>query len=202
MGVFQQPVAKTTDVDSEDRKMPSKMRHGLLISFVVISLIVVSFNTSYADTTNYIYDELNRLKRVEYGDGTVIEYIYDNTGNRLQTIQLPDTTSPTGTIIIDSGTAFTNSTTVTLTLSCNDTNGCSQMQFSNDDITYSTLEAYGTTKAWTLTPGDGEKIVYAKFKDAPGNWSTAYNDTILPYTTPQPTITSRRAATTNSPNVI
>jgi YD repeat-containing protein len=64
--------------------MPSKMRHGLLISLVVISLIVISFNTSYTDTTNYIYDELNRLIRVEYGDGTVIEYTYDKAGNRLE----------------------------------------------------------------------------------------------------------------------
>jgi len=62
--------------------MPSKMRHGLLITLAVISLIVISFNTSYADTTNYVYDELNRLIRVEYGDGTIIEYIYDNAGNR------------------------------------------------------------------------------------------------------------------------
>jgi hypothetical protein len=45
------------------------MRHRLLISLVVISLIVISFTTSYPDTTNYIYDELNRLIRVEYGDG-------------------------------------------------------------------------------------------------------------------------------------
>lgn len=62
--------------------MPSKMRHGLLISLVVISLMVISFNTSFTDTTNYIYDELNRLIRVEYGDGNIIEYIYDKTGNR------------------------------------------------------------------------------------------------------------------------
>ena len=72
------------NVDSEGRKMPSKMRHGLLISLVVISLIVISFQASYSDTTNYIYDELNRLIRVEYGDGTIIEYIYDEAGNRSQ----------------------------------------------------------------------------------------------------------------------
>ena len=63
--------------------MPLRIRHGLLISLVVISLIVVSFNTSYAETVNYIYDEVNRLIRVEYGNGTVIEYTYDKTGNRL-----------------------------------------------------------------------------------------------------------------------
>jgi len=63
--------------------MPLRIRHGLLISLVVISLIVVSFNTSYAETVNFIYDEVNRLIRVEYGNGTVIEYTYDKTGNRL-----------------------------------------------------------------------------------------------------------------------
>ncbi len=48
--------------------MPSRMRHGLLISLVAISLTIISSNTSYADTTNYVYDELNRLIRVEYAD--------------------------------------------------------------------------------------------------------------------------------------
>jgi YD repeat-containing protein len=67
-----------------ENKMPSKIRHGFLISLVFISLVVVSVSTSYADTTNYVYDELNRLIRVEYGDGRVYEYIYDRAGNRLE----------------------------------------------------------------------------------------------------------------------
>ena len=62
--------------------MPSNMRNRLLISLTVISLILISFTASYPDTINYIYDELNRLIRVEYGDGNIIEYIYDKTGNR------------------------------------------------------------------------------------------------------------------------
>ena len=56
--------------------MPSKIRHGFLISLVVISLVVIAFNTSYAETINYLYNDLNRLYRVEYEDGTAIEYIY------------------------------------------------------------------------------------------------------------------------------
>jgi len=63
--------------------MPSKMRHALFISLVVISLLVVSFNTPYGDTTNYIYDELNRLIRVEYRDGTKLIYTYDHARPRL-----------------------------------------------------------------------------------------------------------------------
>jgi YD repeat-containing protein len=249
-----------------ENKMPSKMRHTLLISMTMIALLFATDIPSYAETINYIYDELNRLKRVEYGDGTVIEYIYDRAGNRLEerlqiadttpptttaspaggiyniaqivtltcndgggsgcdkiyyttdgstpTTSSPvysapvnisvtttlqffakdlagnsealktaaytiDTTPPTGTITINSGAASTNSTNVTLTLSCSDTQGCSQMQFSNNDVTYSTPEAYAATKAWTLTSGDGTRTVYVKFKDTAGNWSAAFSDTIL-----------------------
>ncbi len=252
----------------------TRMRHALIISMTMIALVFASVIISYGETAvNYIYDELNRLKRVEYGDGTVVEYTYDKAGNRLglivdataptttasppggiyppgQTVTLqcydagglgcdkiyyttdgsaPTTSSsiysvpipvsnttlkffatdlaghseavkteiytvdavlPTGTITINSGAASTNNRNVTLTLSCSDTNGCSEMQFSNDDITYSTPEAYGTTKAWTLSAGDGTKIVYVKFKDTPGNWSIAYNDTILFDVTPPTTTAS------------
>jgi len=258
--------------------MASKMRHGLLISFFVISLIVISFNTSYSDTTNYIYDELNRLKRVEYGDGAVIEYIYDQAGNRTeirtpssdttpptttatpaggayntaQTVTLTcddgngvgcdnneiyystdgndpttiytspinisvtttlkffakdlasnsesvktqvytiETTPPTGTISINAGAASTNSINVTLTLSCSDANDCSQMRFSNDNVTYSGAESYGTSKTYILTTGNGTKTVWAKFKDKDGNWSKTTTsasillDTIAPTTTASP----------------
>ena len=37
---------------------------------------------------------------------------------------------------------------------------------------------YATSKAWTLTSGDGAKTVYAKFKDASENVSSTVSDTI------------------------
>ena len=90
-----------------------------------------------------------------------------------------DTVPPSGTVVINSGAETTASRDVTLTLTCADNVGCSQMRFSNDNITYSTPEAYGTTRAWTLTAGNGTKTVYAKFRDTVGNWSDAYSDTIV-----------------------
>lgn len=159
--------------------MPSRIRRGLLISLVITSLIGISSANSYAETTTYIYDELNRLIRVLYEDGWIIEYTYDGVGNRLEKrIQQPDTTPPTGTITINSGAVITDNPAVTLTLSCSDNVVCSQMQSSNDNITYSTPEPYGTTKSWTLSAGEGTKTVYAKFKDEAGNWSIAYSDNI------------------------
>ena len=112
-----------------------------------------------------------------------------------------DTTPPTGTIQINSGTTYATAATVTLTLSATDNSGTVlQMQFSNDGVTYSTPEAYATSKSWTLTSGDGSKTVYAKFQDPAGNWSAAANDTIILDTTPPtvPTVTDDGTYTTST----
>jgi hypothetical protein len=47
--------------------MLTKIRRGFLISLVVAGLVVISFDASHADTVNSVYDDLNRLIRVEYG---------------------------------------------------------------------------------------------------------------------------------------
>jgi YD repeat-containing protein len=280
-----------------DKKMKSRMRHALWAGMMTIFLLLLTsaVNCS-AGSATLIYDDLNRLIRVEYSDDWTIEYHYDQFGNRLlksitytgeeivstpstptgPTVGIPgtsysystggststlghpvqyqfdwgdgtspwgassqsktwstqgtylvraqarcsidqsvlsawstglsviiDNTPPTGTATINGGTTYTNSTSVTLNLTCNDANGCSQMQFSNDNITYSTPEAYTTTKAWTLTSGDGNKTVYAKFKDNPGNWSVPYSDAIVLDTTlPSGTATINGGTTyTNSTSV-
>ncbi len=83
-----------------------------------------------------------------------------------------DTTPPTGSILIKSGAAYTNTPAVTLNLSATDDSGAiSQMQCSNDNLTYTVPEPYATTKTWTLPSGDGTKTVYVKFSDSTGNWS-------------------------------
>ncbi len=243
--------------------------HGRLTGLAVITFLLAFVAASYAETVNYIYDELNRLKRVECDGGAAAEYVYDGAGNRLQ-VQSPDivaptttaspggglyntsrtvtlacddgsgsgcdriylttngatpttassvysspinisatttlkyfaqdrvgnsettktqvytidTTPPTGAV---SGPSYANNPDVTLTLTCNDLNGCSQMQFVNyPGMVYSTPEPYAAAKTWTLTTGDGGKLVYAKFRDAAGNWSGAcstgfiYLDTVPP----------------------
>jgi YD repeat-containing protein len=121
-----------------DKKMPSKMRHGLLISIAVIGLLFTSVLTSYAETVNYIYDELNRLIRVEYEDGTVILYIYDKAGNRLEmAIPFPDTTPPITTADPPGGTY--NAAKI-VTLSCSDGYGagCDKIYYTTDGTTPTT----------------------------------------------------------------
>jgi hypothetical protein len=92
-----------------------------------------------------------------------------------------DTTAPTGTITINNGDSYAASESVTLALSAADDSGSSgmQMMVSNAaDFAGSVWQSYTESKAWTLTSGDGPKIVYAMFRDPAGNASPAYSDAI------------------------
>jgi len=119
------------------------------------------------------------------GDGTKTVYyqIRDNAG--LVSITYSDTivldiTPPTGSVTIAKGAIYTNSTSVTLTLSAEDaTSGIAQMRFSNDNATWTPWEAYSTSKAWVLITGDGTKTVYVQFKDNAGLISQSFFDVII-----------------------
>jgi len=101
-----------------------------------------------------------------------------------------DNQPPTGTIAINGGAAATNSRTSTLTLAATDNPGpVTSMRFSNTGTSFSAEEAYATTKTWTLTAVAGTKTVFVQFKDAIGNWSGSFTDTIVLDTT-APTVSS------------
>ncbi|MBI2906994.1 MAG: hypothetical protein HYX92_05000, partial [Chloroflexi bacterium] len=103
-----------------------------------------------------------------------------------------DSIAPTGSIKINGGAGATDSASVTLILSATDNSGTvAQMRLSNDGTNWNAWEAYATTKAWTLTSGGGTKTVYVQYKDAAGNLSPSYSDTInFQPATPTPTPTS------------
>ncbi len=117
------------------------------------------------------------------GDGVKTVYIKvkDRAGKESDTssdnITL-DTIAPTSlTISIESGQTYTNSTTVTLTLSANN---ATKMQISNySNFTGAAWESYSTSKNWSILDGNGTRTVYFKAKDTAGNIATAVNDTII-----------------------
>jgi hypothetical protein len=58
------------------------------------------------------------------------------------------------------------------------------MRFSNDGAAWSAWDSYATTRLWTLpvddgAAGDGDKTVYAQYRDHVGHTSVAYSDTIV-----------------------
>jgi len=129
------------------------------------------------------------------GDGpkTVYAQFRDLAGNISQAasdgINL-DTTGPTGTIVINSGSPYTNILDVTLGLTASDGAngiGVADMRFSNDGTTWDDWENFSASKSWALTAGNGEKTVYVQFRDALGNTSTSFSDTIV-FDTVLPTV--------------
>ncbi|MBU1726656.1 MAG: hypothetical protein KJ880_03395 [Candidatus Omnitrophica bacterium] len=94
---------------------------------------------------------------------------------------------PNGTIKINNDSTYSNSASVTLNITAEDNqggSGVSKVSFSNDNINWAIPEDYAATKNWSLSSEDGIKTVYAKFRDACGNWSGVYSDSIILDTTP------------------
>ena len=62
-----------------------------VLASLIMALVGSVFPTFLrAQTLQYSYDSMQRLTRVTYADGTTVEYVYDNLGNRLlQTTTLP-----------------------------------------------------------------------------------------------------------------
>ncbi len=100
-----------------------------------------------------------------------------------------DTTKPTGSIVINSGAAVTNSPNVIVTLAPKDIagSGIGYYCLSNTAITTcnwtSSFDYNAANKPWTLAGTDGVKTVYALFRDNAGNVSSTISDTILLDTT-------------------
>ncbi|VVB55107.1 Uncharacterised protein [uncultured archaeon] len=95
------------------------------------------------------------------GDGThTVGYICRNSAGETSAVYdsiILDTGAPYGlTILINGGAAYTTSTSATLTLNAF---GASECRYNNEGGAWSAWSAYTTSKAWTLTAGDGTKTV-------------------------------------------
>jgi hypothetical protein len=134
-----------------------------------------------------------RIATLQGGDGTKVIYAQfrDNAGN-LSPVHsdsiIFDTTAPTGSVVINGNAAATNTRPVTLAISATDaTSTVTQMRLSWNGTTWNAWEPYATTRNATIPAGaDGNKTIYIQFRDAAGNVSTTYSDSII-YDTALPT---------------
>ena len=79
------------------------MMNRLILVIFTCAMMLYFPSTSFASNMTYAYDNLNRITKVDYGNGTVASYTYDNAGNRLR---LATTKSP----VIKVATALLNFT--------------------------------------------------------------------------------------------
>jgi Fibronectin type III domain len=95
-----------------------------------------------------------------------------------------------GTMIINSGSAYTAETTVTIFSTIT---AAAEMRLQNTNYAsptpgpWSEWEPYAATRTWHLMPGDGEKIVTAEYRDAYGVVLPMYDSIILDTTPPSGT---------------
>jgi len=110
-----------------------------------------------------------------------------------------DTGNPTGTITVNIGDSYTNSTTVTLALTADDDYSSSfdMMPCNNISFAGCSWETFSSNISWTIETGDGIKTVYVKFRDEALNESETYSDTITLDTT-APTTPSSLASTSHT----
>lgn len=123
-------------------------------------------------------------------NGATLETAHEN----LIGIKL-DKTAPTGSIVSN---PTTSSRTITLHLSADDSlSGVSEMQFSSDEVIWSSWETYDTSTSWTLTSGDGVKAVYVQFKNGAGlTYKTMCTVTLeTPHETVAPQMTTKATKT-------
>ncbi len=96
--------------------MQSRIRQMISIFVAFIAFAYMSATTSSAETINNVYDDLNRLIRTEYGDGTALIYDYDEVGNRIQKTvctNLPVRVTPTYYLTLQAAyNAATNGATI------------------------------------------------------------------------------------------
>jgi hypothetical protein len=84
-----------------------------------------------------------------------------------------DAVPPVGSVWINGGAAYTDSTNVLLSLVASDNRGTvAGARYSNDGSNWTGWEGYTTNKSWSPTPGDGPKTVFVQFKDDIGNIAT------------------------------
>ncbi len=99
-----------------------------------------------------------------------------------------DTVAPIITsVLINGGDDLTPSTSVTLTIDATDaTSGLAEMQFSDDNESWSEWEPFDNSKSYALPEGDGLKTVYIRVSDEAGLESTIASDSITLETVPPP----------------
>ena len=168
---------------------------GWFVSTVAVTLSAT--DVSGVDKTEYSFDNstwtLYTTPFTVTNEGNIIVYYKstDNVGNvettKTETLKI-DKTAPSGSVIINNGATYTNSTSVTLTLTAADTtSGVNQIRLSNDGVwDTKPWETSSSTKAWTLATGDGSKTVYYKVRDNAGLVSATYSATITLGTPPPP----------------
>lgn len=120
------------------------------------------------------------------GDGTRTVYVkfIDSAGNESgaysDTIILDESIPVISNFTINNNAEWAGAGGLTLNIDATDNGtGISEMQFSNDNATWSSWQTFaGIKEGWQPTPGNGVKTVYVRIRDKAGNISSVVSASI------------------------
>lgn len=129
----------------------------------------------------YVYNW--RLDGEEDGEKQVFAKFRDRAGNETQPVMasiILDRQEPVnGKLTINNDETCTNASNGRVKLNIY-AEGAKEMMISNNKFFNNGVwEPYREVKEWNLSPGDGEKTVFVKFRDEAGNESEVVSDNIL-----------------------
>lgn len=136
-------------------------RISLTAVFAVL-LVLRCASSSFADTLKYTYDNVDRLEQVEYPDGSIIKYSYDNVGNRLKESRFNLTLTPSLPSPQPTGTS------VDFTAGMSPP-GAWEYRFwlRGSTGSWSVVQTYSTSPTWTWPSGAGDTyFVQADVREA------------------------------------
>jgi YD repeat-containing protein len=142
---------------------------------------LASVTSALSGSINYQYDSLNRLTNVDYGNGSVITYTYDATGNRLSYsgAVANDTIAPSIAITNPTTGYFftTSNSTINLSGTASDNTGVTLVMWQNyiGIIGVGIGDARGTN-SWSITGiplQTGDNYIDVTAYDAAGNNTVA-----------------------------
>ena len=120
------------------------------------------------------------------GTTTVNVTATDKAGNTAEaSFKVTVMDDPTGSLGINSGAAFTNSGSVTLSLAAHDADGLAFYKIANGSSASGATAvaiggtSYSGTVPWELSTGDGSKTVAVEYGDVLDHWSVDYTVTIV-----------------------
>jgi YD repeat-containing protein len=121
--------------------MSLRIRQASTIVATILLFLLSSVLPVFATPASYVYDDGNRLVRVEYGTGSTVALSYDESGNRIQkTVTVVDGGAPVATASPSGGTYLSAQS---VSLNCDDGTGlgCDKIYFTTDSTTPTTASS-------------------------------------------------------------
>ena len=143
----------------------------VFLACLLLPLLGAAFAAALADTVNYEYDALGRLKKVTHSDGSVITYTLDPAGNRIEVASGAPPGIPSAITVPSSST--TGSYTISWGAASGTVTAYQLYEATNSGFSAETLAYSGTALSKAIS-GKGNGTYYYRVRACNGSLCGSY----------------------------